>query len=175
MLFVSLLAIGLAGLLGQVCLPPPVWLHGAHCDMLPVIVVCGALYLNPPSAWFLALFMGVARDLVSENHLGWASVCLLAVVLLVQTQERERWRRRWYAQVFFTLVGTMVFLLLDYAGFCVQQHRLTPDVLDAGPFRKMTVLSLFNAALAPWLCGLVRGIQHLFRRREPVAEVLHAD
>lgn len=174
MLLLFLLSVGLLALFVQVCLPPPVWLQGAHLEITPLVMTCGALFLSPPGAWFLALFVGVARDLLSENQMGWGSVCLLAVVLLIQTQEIARWRHRWYAQVFFALVGTMVFLLLDYAGFCVQQHRPPPQILLAGPFHRMTILSLFNATMAPVLCGIVVIAIHLFPKPAPRQETPHA-
>lgn len=160
-------------LFAQICLPPPVWLQGAHLEIIPLVMTCGALFLNPAAAWILALSVGAARDILSENHLGLGSACLMAVVLLIQTQDLGRWRRRWYAQVFFALVGTMVFLLLDYAAFCVQQHRPPLEVFQTGPFHKMTILSLFNAALAPVLCGLVQAAEHLSLRRAPVTEAEH--
>jgi hypothetical protein len=174
MLFVFLLTVGLMALFAQVCLPPPVWLQGAHLEIIPLVMTCGALFLNPAGAWILALAVGAARDMLSENHLGWGSVCLMAVVLLIQTQDLRRWRHRWYAQIFFALVGTMVFLLLDYAGFCMQQHRPPLEIFQTGPFHKMTVLSLFNAALAPVLCGMVRLAEHLSPRPAPPTEAERA-
>ncbi|GEM_PF-2623357 len=161
MLFALLLIVGLLALMGQVCLPAPEWLQGAQWEITPLLAVCGALFLNPAGAWLLALFMGLSRDLLSENHLGWGAVCLMAPVLLVQTQELARLRHRWYAQVFFVLVGTMVFLLLDYAGFCLQQRRFSPDIFGAGPFHKMLLVSAFNAVLAPVVCALIEIGKHL--------------
>ena len=161
MLFVLLLVAGLLALMAQVCLPAPAWLQGANWEIAPLLAVCGALFLNPAGAWFLALCIGLSRDLLSENHLGWGAVCLMAPVLLVQTQELGRLRHRWYAQAFFVLVGTMVFLLLDYAGFCLQQRRFSPDIFQAGPFHKMLMISAFNAAVAPVACAFIEIGKHL--------------
>ncbi len=169
MLFVLLLVAGLLALLAQVCLPGPLWLDGASWEIAPLLAICGALFLNPAGAWFLALAIGISRDLVSENHLGWGAVCLMAPVLLVQTQELGRWRHRWYAQAFFVLVGSMVFLLLDYAGFCLQQRRFSPEVFQTGPFHRMLVISAFNALVAPVACALIEIGRHLcgVARRAP--------
>lgn len=174
MLFAILLMAGLAALLAQVCLPAPEWLQGASWEVAPLLAVCGALFLNPAAAWMLALCIGISRDLVSENHLGWGAVCLLATVLLVQTQEIPRWRHRWYAQSFFVLVGTMVFLLMDYAGFCLQQRRFSPEIFRIGPFYKMIVVSGFNAMVAPLLCALIEIGKHLFGPApQPQKETTH--
>lgn len=162
MLFVMLLVAGLMALLAQVCLPAPEWLQGANWEIAPLLAVCGALFLNPAAAWLLVLCIGLSRDLVSENHLGWSAVCLMATVLLVQTQELARWRHRWYAQAFFVLVGTMIFQLMDYAGFCLQQRRFSPDIFGSGPFYKMIVVSGFNAMVAPLICALIEIGRHLF-------------
>lgn len=155
MLFVLLLVLGLLALMGQVCLPAPGWLEGAQWEITPLLVICGALFINPAGAWWLALFLGVSRDLLSENHLGWGSICLIAPVLLIQTQEVSRWRHRWYAQSFFVLVGTMIFLMLDYAGFCLQQRRFSPEIFGVGAFYKMILVSVFNALVAPVACALI--------------------
>jgi len=170
MLFVLLLVVGLFALMGQVCLPAPGWLEGAQWEIMPLLVICGALFLNPAGAWSLALLLGLSRDLLSENHLGWGAICLMAPVLLIQTQEIHRWRHRWYSQSFFVLVGTMIFLMLDYAGFCLQQRRFSPEIFGAGPFYKMILVSAFNALVAPVACALIEIGKYLFGGRTIIAK-----
>lgn len=134
----------------QKCFQAPFWMQGAHWAFVPLLVIYATLFLLPYQAWIFALLMGVLTDFFSESRLGSSSICLLALVGLLQTQYLERWRRRIYSQVFLALVGTMFFLILDYLSFSIQRGRV---FYSDGILFKMTVVSLFNALIAPFVFG----------------------
>ena len=136
----------------QKCFQAPAWMQGANWALMPLLTIYATLFLVSYQAWILAFAMGIFIDLLSESRLGSSSICLLAVVILLRTQYLERWRKRWYAQMFLALVGTMFFLILDYASFSLQRGRF---IYNDGILFKMTIASLFNALLAPILFALL--------------------
>ena len=152
MLLALLSLVGIVVLTIQKCFQVPHWMQGANWALMPLLIIYATLFLASYEAWILAFLMGLLIDLFSEARLGSSSVCLLAVVMLLQTQYLERWRKRWYAQVFLALVGTMFFLILDYTSFCVQRGRL---IYSDGILFKMTMASVFNALIAPFIFALL--------------------
>lgn len=152
MLLILLSLVSLALLTIQKCFQAPGWLQGANWALMPLLVIYATLFLASYQAWIITFIIGVLIDLFSESRLGSSTACLLAVVMLLQTQYLERWRKQWYAQMFLALVGTMFFLILDYLSFSLQRGRF---VYSEGILFKMTMASLFNALLAPFFFALL--------------------
>jgi len=159
MLFAYLLVMGATALIIQKCFDPPGWMGGADWTLTPLVVVYATIFFGRGGAWVFAVFLGLMTDLLSEAKIGTGSFCLLAMAVLLQTQKTEAARTRWYLQIFFALVGTMFFLILDYSAFCIHQRRWI-WATGWGVYQLMTIAAVVNAAIAP---VVYMGFNRLFR------------
>lgn len=151
-----LLFIGTLALLAQMILPvifPVLNVVGFDSALIPLVVIYASLELADEHAPLLAAILGLLLDLTAPSHRFGASVLILsALSALIVSQAHKPQSHHWVFRSTYVLVGTFVFLLLDYLFMLLETTRWYWP-LDV--WSKITFASLLNLALAPFFFYLV--------------------
>jgi rod shape-determining protein MreD len=150
-----LLFIGILALLAQMILPvifPALSIVGFGSAVIPLVVIYASLELGDERAPILAGILGLLLDLTSSHRLGTSALILSALSLMIVSQAHKPESHHWLFRLAFVLVGTFVFLLLDYLLILAETSRWYWP-LDV--WSKITFASLLNLVLSPLFFYLV--------------------
>jgi cell shape-determining protein MreD len=160
--------IGILALFAQMILPvilavtfPALNVFGLTSGLIPLVVIYASLELGDIRAPILAAVLGLLVDLASQSsHLGNSMLVLTSLSTLIATQARKPEAHHWAFQLIFVLVGTFLYLLLDYILILAETQRWAwpLDVWSKITFASLTNLILcpaffFLVGLPPRLCG----------------------
>ena len=148
--------IGVLALLAQMELPvifPALDMVGIGSALIPLVIIYVSLELGDERAPVLAFVLGLLVDLTSQSHrLGISVLLLSSLSLLITTQAQKAELGHWVMRLTYVLVGSFVFLILDYFFNLVENGRWYWP-LDV--WSKITLASLFNLLLSPFFFLLV--------------------
>ena len=150
-----LFAIGIVALLAQMVLPvmfPFLGLIGFDSALIPLVVIYASLELGDERAPILAGLLGVLLDLRMSDHLGTTAMVLFSLSALIVTQANRPESHTWIFRLIFVLVGTFVFLLMDYVLILAETARWT---WPFAVWSKITFASILNLLLTPLFFYLV--------------------
>ncbi|MDB4793650.1 hypothetical protein OAG63_01300 [Methylacidiphilales bacterium] len=151
-----LLFIGIAALLAQMVLPiifPILNVFGFGSALVPLVVIYASLELGDERALLLAAILGLFLDLTVTSHrLGISVLILGSLSALIVTQAHKAESHHWLFGLTYVLVGTFIFLLLDYLCMLAETGRWYWP-LDV--WSKIALGSLLNLVLAPFFFYLV--------------------
>ena len=155
-----LLFIGILALYAQMVLPvifavtfPVLNVFGIGSGLVPLVVIYASLELGDERAPLLAAILGLFLDsLTSSCRLGTSMMILVGLSVLIITQAEKPEAHHWVFQMFFVLVGTFAYLLLDYLLILAETARWY-WALDV--WSKIIFPSLLNLVLGPFFFYLV--------------------
>lgn len=153
--FIYLSVIGLLALLGQMVLPqifPLMGKLGLGSAFIPLLVIYASLEMGDERAPYLAGLLGLLLDLFSSHRLGTSVLVLSSLSLLILTQAHKAESHTWYAHLLFAMIGTFLFLTLDYTFILVQDSRWTWPL---AVWNKITFAALFNLIVSPLFFSLL--------------------
>jgi cell shape-determining protein MreD len=148
-----LFIIGLLALLAEMVLPvifsvtfPALNVFGWGSVLVPLVVIYASLELGDIRAPFLAAALGLLVDLTSSYRLGTSMLVLTSLSALIITQAEKQEAHHWAFQLIFVLVGTFLYLLLDYIFILAETARW---YWPFDVWSKITFASLLNLVLSP--------------------------
>ena len=153
LVIVYLFVIGYLALLAQMVLPvifeaicPALNVVGCGSALIPMLVIYASMEVGE-AAPLLAGALGLLLDLNSQHRLGTSPLILCSISVLIVTQAYKPESRLWIIRLTYVLVGTFVFMLLDYFFILVETARWywTIDI-----WTKITFASLINVVLYPF-------------------------
>lgn len=147
-LFGLFLLLGFAAI-GVQMLYPLSWdaLFVAPC--FPMLVLSlGALLLSEIWVLWLVVILGLVVDLCSPNRIGVSMISFGIAAALIVSQRRSVQRERAGYRLLLVLVGTFLFMMVDYLLFCLQTHHWRWTLMV---WNKMLYPSMWNMALSPIL------------------------
>jgi len=150
LIVIYLLFLGVLALLAQMILPvhfPILTLIGFSSALVPLVVIYSSLELGDARALLVAGILGLLLDLTSTHHrLGLSVLVLFSLSALIVTQAHKPESHQWLFRLTFVLVGTFVYLLLDYLIILAETARWSWPLIVWG---KITFGSFLNLLLAP--------------------------
>jgi len=155
LIVVYLLFIGLVALLAQMVLPvmfPFLSLIGFDSALIPLVVIYASLELGDERAPILAGLLGVFLDLTESHRLGTSVLVLFSLSALIVTQAHRPESHTWVFRFIFVMVGTFLFLLMNYVMILAETARWTWPL---AVWSKITFASILNLLLTPFFFLLV--------------------
>ncbi len=114
-----LLIFGLLLVVFQMFMPEVGLIH-TRPFLLPILVAYSALRFTPVRALGVAVGLGLFLDLFSAGRLGVSALCCILMTLFILSQMGD-FKFDYIPHVMFlTLLGTFLYLTIDYLFFCIQ-------------------------------------------------------
>ncbi len=146
---------GVAALLAQMVLPlafPILNVVGFGSALIPLIVIYASLEVGDETIPVVAGLLGLLLDLVTGHRLGLSVLILTSISALIVTQAQKPESHNWVVRLTFVLVGTFLFMLLNYLMILVETARWAWP-LDV--WSKIAFASILNVILCPFVFLLV--------------------
>ncbi len=154
-----LLFVGVMALFAQMILPvifsvtfPAMNVLGVGSALIPLVVIYASLELGDERAPIIAAVLGFLLDLCTHQKLGASILILVGLSTLIASQAQKPEAHHWTFQLVFVLVGTFLYLFLDYLFNLAETERWYWS-LDV--WTKITLPSLLNLFLSPFFFYLV--------------------
>jgi cell shape-determining protein MreD len=165
MILLYYVAMGCLAVLLQMVLLDPASLVIWRPELPALAVVLAGLHMRDERVYIATGIMVVFHSLFSAQPLGVSLITygILAWFVLFQMQVFER--HPFLAAIMLALMGTFVFMVVDYIGYCwVNQVWMW----EFGLWNKILMPSILNALVAPLVSGISQLIFsiRLKRRRE---------
>ncbi|HEY5892400.1 MAG TPA: hypothetical protein VIT91_04140 [Chthoniobacterales bacterium] len=169
MLFLLLLILcSFAALILQMFIPSLPWLHGAHVELMPIVMFYGCFALSYPAAMTLTFCCGLMWDLMTvqvvdssvEISIGWSIISYSILGSMMHGFRPLYLEGRWEVHTLLTGVFTSLALLVEYLDitFRRQNPQFPTQVwwLIGGTGLVATILSPFFYWLLERLAAWVR-------------------
>lgn len=142
------LLLGFISVVLQMHMPELHFLGGARPALPVLALIYAALCLRDLRVFIVAVLMGFYIDLLCPNRLGVSVISLSVVAALVLTQTQGRLLQRMDYQMLVVLVGSFLFIGLNYFFFLMQiwSGSSTP-----GDWVLITYGSILNTLISPLL------------------------
>ncbi len=152
-----LLFIGFAALLAQMVLPvifPILSVIGFNSALIPLVVIYASLELGDERAPILAGILGLFLDLSLDlpHRVGTSVLILTSLSTLIVTQAHKPESHSWIFRLVYVLVGTFIYLTLDYIFNLVETARW---YWPLSAWSKITFGALLNLVLTPFFFYLI--------------------
>lgn len=165
MILLYYVAMGCLAVLLQMVLLDPSSLIIWRPELPALSVVLAALHMRDERVYVSTGVMVVFHSLFSMQPLGVSLVTygILAWFVLFQMQVFER--HPFWAAILLALMGTFVFMIVDYIGYCWVNQTWR---WNFGLWNKILIPSIINALIAPLVSGISQLVffVQLKRRRE---------
>ncbi len=145
------LFLGILALLAQMILPTHFRFLGSiglGSALVPLVVIYASLELGDERAPILAGLLGLMLDLTTSHRLGISILILSSISALIVTQTHREESHQWTFRLTFVMVGTFIYLLLDYLFFQLETSRWFWPLTV---WSKITFSCLLNLILYPLL------------------------
>jgi rod shape-determining protein MreD len=123
MTYLVLIGLSFISLILQMTVPPILLGVPSQAQFTALVVIYAALKLRGPQAFFFSVGLGLLTDLLSPQILGTSIISLSLLVAFILLQVESLRLSHWSMQIFAALVGTFLFLILDYLLYIAQIQR----------------------------------------------------